>query len=256
MKRYTNIADKAYAVGLMIVLVILWHMSVALGWVNDFVLPYPLDVVKTLVNIWDELAEHLIMTVQEAIYGLLLAIIFSVVTAFLMDYFEKVKKALFPIFLVSQTVPVILLAPLLAMWFGFGMTPKIIVVVLVCFFPIVVSLNEGLESVDRDEVDLLRSMGASPYQIFVTVKFPSAMISFFSGLKVAATYSFMGAVISEWMGGTKGIGIYYLRAKKSFDINRVFAVVLVIIIISMVIYYSVSLLQKVSMPWNKVNNKE
>ncbi len=136
------------------------------------------------------------------------------------------------------------------------MMPKILVVILVCFFPIVVSLNEGLESVDRDEIDLLKSMGASQLQIFGIVKFPSAIISFFSGLKVAATYSFMGAVISEWMGGTKGIGIYYLRAKKSFDINRVFAVVLVIILVSMLIYYFVTLLQRVSMPWNKTNIKE
>ncbi len=251
MKRFTNTADYVYSLALIVFLVVLWHFSVALGWVNDFVLPYPADVVRTLyeirVNLWD----HLKMTLQEAIYGLVLAIFFSVLVAFLMDQFISVKKALFPIFLVSQTVPVILLAPLLAMWFGFGMTPKVIVVVLVCFFPIVVSLNEGLESVDKDEIDLLKSMGAGSLQIFSTVKFPSAMISFFSGLKVAGTYSFMGAVISEWMGGTKGLGIYYLRAKKSFDINRVFAVVIVIVGISMLIYYSVTVLQRVSMPWNR-----
>lgn len=256
MKKFTSIAKYWHSIVFLLFLILLWHVSVSVGWVNDFVLPYPLDVVKTLFRIREELSEHLIATVQEAFYGLLIAIAFSVVTAFIMDQFMAVKKALFPIFLVSQTVPVILLAPLLAMWFGFGMTPKILVVVLVCFFPIVVSLNEGLESVDKDEIDLLKSMGASKLQIFRIVKFPSAIISFFTGLKVAATYSFMGAVISEWMGGTKGIGIYYLRAKKSFDINRVFAVVLVIIMVSMLFYYAVSLLQKVSMPWNKSNIKE
>lgn len=255
MKRLISIVNKSYSFLLIVVIIAVWHISVATGLVNNFVLPYPWDVVKTLYLIKGDLLSHLSLTLQEAIYGLLIAVAFSVITAFMMDQFKVVKKALFPIFLVSQTVPVILLAPLLAMWFGFGMTPKVIVVVLVCFFPIVVSLNEGLESVDQDEIGLLKSMGASGIQVFKMVKFPSAMISFFAGLKVAATYSFMGAVISEWMGGTGGLGIYYLRAKKSFDINRVFAVVLVIILMSMAIYYAVALLQRVSMPWSKVVSK-
>lgn len=255
MKRFTSIANKSYSLILIIILIAIWHISVSAGLVNDFVLPYPLDVVTTLFKIRGELFVHLKVTIQEAMYGLLFAILLSITFAFIMDQFLIVKKALFPIFLVSQTVPVILLAPLLSMWFGFGMFPKILVVILVCFFPIVVSLNEGLESVDVDEIDLLRSMGASYFQIFKIVKFPSAAISFFSGLKVAATYSFMGAVISEWMGGKEGLGIYYLRAKKSFDINRVFAVVLVIIIMSMLIYFAVSQLQKLTMPWNNKEQK-
>jgi len=226
-------------------------MSVATGLVNNFILPYPMDVVRTLFKVREALIGHLWVTMQEAIYGLLLAILLSIIMAFLMDRFLVVKKALFPIFVVSQTVPVILLAPLFAMWFGFGMLPKVLVVILVCFFPIVVSLNEGLESVEEEEINLLKSMGASALQIFEIVKFPSAMISFFSGLKVAATYSFMGAIISEWMGGTKGLGLYYLRAKKSFDINRVFAVVFIIIFMSMLIYLLVASIQRVSMPWNK-----
>jgi len=257
MKRLTNIANKSYSLILIFLLIALWHISVSLHLVKDFVLPYPLDVVTTLYKIRGELFVHLRVTIQEAVYGLLFAIIFSIAFAFIMDQFSVVKKALFPIFLVSQTVPVILLAPLLSMWFGFGMFPKILVVILVCFFPIVVSLNEGLETVDRDEIDLMKSMGASYLQVFKLVKFPSAAISFFSGLKVAATYSFMGAVISEWMGGKEGLGIYYLRAKKSFDINRVFAVVLVIVLMSMLIYYLVAKLQQVTMPWNNktTNNK-
>lgn len=256
MKKFTNIVNKSYSLILIIILIIIWHMSVSTGLINNFVLPYPLDVVKTLITIREPLASHLWVTMQEAIYGLFFATICSVIMAFLMDQFIVVKKALFPIFLVSQTVPVILLAPLLSMWFGFGMFPKIMVVMLVCFFPIVVSLNEGLESVDQDEINLLRSMGASYYQIFKVVKFQSAIISFFSGLKVAATYSFMGAIISEWMGGIKGLGLYYLRAKKSFDINRVFAVVLVIILMSMLIYFLVSVIQKVSMPWRYCKEEE
>ncbi len=249
--RFLRMADKGYSLMLVVVLILLWHFSVALGWVENFILPYPVDVVRTLIKIRSDLWVHLKVTMQEAVYGLGIAILFSVVIAFTMDRFDQVKKALIPIFLVSQTIPVILLAPLFAMIFGLGMTPKVIVVVLVCFFPIVIGLNEGLESVDQDEVDLLRSMGASAFQIFSVVKFPSVAINFFSGLKIAATYSFMGAVIGEWMGGSTGLGIYYLRARKSFDINRVFAVVLVIVGVSMLIYYTVAVVQRVTMPWHQ-----
>lgn len=255
MKKFINIEDKVYPSIFVITLILIWHVSVTLQWVDSYILPYPIEVIKTLFRIRNDLLSHLLVTMQEAFYGLIIAVVFSIVIAFVMDSVLIIKKALFPVLLISQMVPVILLAPLFSMWFGFTMTPKILVVVLVCFFPIVVSLNESLEAVDQDEIDLLSSMGASSFQIFQLVKLPSAMIGFFSGLKVAATYSFMGAVISEWMGGVKGLGIYYLRAKKSFDINRVFAVVLVIIVMSMLIYTLVAKLQQIATPFAKKVNK-
>jgi len=250
MKKLISTGDKFYSLLLVVAVIILWQISLSVGWINNFVLPYPMDVVTTLYDIRWELLNNLLVTLEEALIGLVIAIIIAVLIAFLMDQFIKIKKALFPLLIISQTVPVILLAPLFAMWFGFGITAKIVVVVVTCFFPIVVSLLQGLESVDIDEINLLKSMGASKYQIFKIVKVPSSMIAFFSGLKVAATYSFMGAVVSEWMGGRKGLGIYFLRAKKSFDINRVFAIVLVIIIVSILIYYTVSKLQAITTSWN------
>lgn len=251
MKRFINIEDKIYPFFFIAVIIIIWHMSLANELIDKYMLPYPLDVLKTLFEIREELVTHLWITLQESVLGLIISVIFSIVVAFLMDRFVLIKKSLFPILLISQMIPVILLAPLLSLWFGLTMTPKIIVVVLICFFPIVVSLIQGFENVDIDQINLLKSMGASEFQIFKIVKLPSAVISFFSGLKVAATYSFMGAVISEWMGGAKGIGIYYLRAKKSFDINRVFASVFVIILMSIFIYSLVAKLQKVATPFKK-----
>jgi len=256
MKKSTNIGDRLYSFFLIILLIILWQISLELGWINDYVLPYPIDIIKTFYSIRMDILDNLYITLQEAIIGLTIAIMIAVIIGTLMDLYSKVKKALFPLLLISQTVPVILLAPLFAMWFGFGITPKIIVVVITCFFPIVISLNQGLEKVDVDKVNLLKTMGASKYQIYKIVKLPSSLFDFFSGLKVAATYSFMGAVISEWMGGRKGLGIYFLRAKKSFDINRVFVVVLVIIIISILIYYGVSLLQDLTTKWQKKSSKK
>jgi ABC-type nitrate/sulfonate/bicarbonate transport system permease component len=252
MKRFINIEDKIYPFFFLIIIIAIWHISLVNELIDTYILPYPLDVLKTIFEIRKELINHLLVTIKEAVWGLIIAVIFSIIIAFLMDKFILIKKALFPILLISQMIPVVLLAPLFSLWFGLTIVPKIIVVVLICFFPIVVNLSQGLENVDNDQIDLLKSMGANGTQIFKIVKLPSTIINFFSGLKVAATYSFMGAVISEWMGGSKGIGIYYLRAKKSFDINRVFASVFVIILMSILIYAFVAKLQKIVVPLKKI----
>jgi ABC-type nitrate/sulfonate/bicarbonate transport system permease component len=252
MKRFTNIEDKIYPFFFIVIIVVIWQISLINELIDNYILPYPFDVLRTIFEVREELIDHLLVTLKEAVLGLIIAVIFSIIIAFLMDKFTLIKKALFPILLISQMIPVVLLAPLFSLWFGLTIVPKIIVVVLICFFPIVVNLSQGLENVDNDQINLLKSMGASGMQIFKIVKLPSTIINFFSGLKVAATYSFMGAVISEWMGGAKGIGIYYLRAKKSFDINRVFASVFVIILMSVLIYGLVAKLQKIVVPLKKI----
>ena len=145
-----------------------------------------------------------------------------------MDLSETVKRAVYPLLVFSQTVPIIVLAPLFAMWFGFGTLPKIVVVTLVCFFPITVSITEGLAGVDPELIDLMRSMGARRYQIFIKVKFPAALIGFFSGLKIAVTYSIMGAIIGEWMGGSAGLGVYMMRVKNSYAYDKMFAAIVLI----------------------------
>jgi ABC-type nitrate/sulfonate/bicarbonate transport system permease component len=173
-----------------------------------------------------------------------------------MDNIEIARKAVYPLLIVSQTVPIIALAPLFVMWFGFGIIPKIIVVILVCFFPIVVSLLEGLSSVDRDLLNLMKSMGASRLQIFKMVKFPASMISFFSGLRIAATYSIMGAVIGEWLGGRAGLGLYMLRVKNSYAYDKMFATILIIVVLSMTVFKTISLIQYLSMPWFREMKEE
>jgi ABC-type nitrate/sulfonate/bicarbonate transport system permease component len=136
------------------------------------------------------------------------------------------------------------------MWFGFGMLPKIIVVVLVCFFPILVSLMDGLSSVDGDIINMLKSMKATRLQIFRLVKFPAAMVSFFSGLRIAATYSIMGAIIGEWLGGKAGLGIYMSRVRNSYAYDKTFAAIVVIVVLSMLVFYAVKILQRLVMPWS------
>jgi len=127
--------------------------------------------------------------------------------------------------------------------------------VLVCFFPITVNLIEGLQSVDGELINLVRSMGATKSQIFAKIKFPSALPYFFSGLKIAATYSIMGAVIGEWLGGKSGLGVYMLRARHAFALDLVFAAILVIVIVSIMLFYGITGIQKALMPWEKLKEE-
>ena len=155
---------------------------------------------------------------------------------------------------VTQTIPTIAIAPLLVLWMGFGMAPKITLVVITTFFPIAIGLLNGFENVDPDAVNLMRSMGAGRLQIFRYVKLPNATASFFSGLRVSAAYAVVGAVVSEWLGGFEGLGVYMTRVKKAYAFDKMFAVILFISAISLVLMGIVVLLERAAMPW--VHKKE
>ncbi len=250
MKKLGNIEDRIIPITFSGLLILLWYFVVEKGIVESFILPSPVDVVTTLFRILPEIKSHLAVTLTEAFYGFILSIALAIILAILMDNIAILKKAIYPLLVVSQTIPILVLAPLFAMWFGLGKFPKIIVVTLVCFFPIIVGLLEGFDSVDRDLINLMKSMGASRLKIFTLVKFPASMVNFFTGLKVAATYCIMAAFIGEWMGGKAGLGLYMMRAKKSFYLDKVFAIVLLIVILSMGLFKLVSIMQKMLMPWN------
>jgi ABC-type nitrate/sulfonate/bicarbonate transport system permease component len=218
-------------------------------------MPSPKDIINALVNIFPSITEHIYVTLYEAMVGFVISILFALILAILMDNVKVIKKCIYPMVVVSQTIPIIVLAPLFIIWFGLGILPKVIMVVLVCFFPILVSLMDGLESVDMDMINLLKTMGASKFQIFTMVKLPSSTVNFFSGLRIAATYSIMGAIIGEWLGGGKGLGIYMIRAKMSYALDKVFAVIIIIVILSMSLFGVLYLLQYLLTPWSR-NKKD
>ena len=143
------------------------------------------------------------------------------------------------------------IAPLLVLWFGYEMTPKVILIVITTFFPITVGLQDGFRSADQDAVNLLRSMGAGRFQIFCYIKFPGALGQFFSSLRISASYAVVGAVISEWLGGFSGLGVYMTRVKKAYSFDKMFAVIFLISAISLVLMWGVELLQKKCMPWER-----
>jgi len=162
----------------------------------------------------------------------------------------------FPLLVVTQTIPTIAIAPLLVLWMGFGMEPKITLVVITTFFPIAVGLLDGFKSVDPDAVALLRSMKATRWQIFRHVKFPEALPSFFSGLRISASYAVVGAVISEWLGGFEGLGVYMTRVRKAYAFDKMFAVIILVAAVSLLLMAGVNLLRRLCMPWLNHQLKE
>ena len=253
MKKSANITSKLYPTALLASLVILWQIISSVGLVPRFMLPSPLDVGRAFINNLDDLARNAGITLTEAFIGLGIGIVLGFVLAMLMDRFDGLYKAVFPLLIISQTIPTVAIAPLLVLWMGYGIAPKVTLIILVCFFPIAVGLLDGFKAADPDAINLMRSMGASKNQIFHHIKFPSSLPGFFSGLKIAVSYAIVGAVISEWLGGNQGLGVYMIRVKKSYSYDKMFAVILVIIIISLFLIKLTVWLERKIMPWTHLN---
>ena len=237
-------------------LLTIWQGVSMLGLVPGYMLPSPLEVVRAFVSELPLLWEHSLITLREAFFGLVLGVAFGFAVAVLMDAFEVLYKAFYPLLIITQTVPTVAIAPLLVLWFGYEMTPKIILIVISTFFPVTVGLLDGFRSADRDAIGLLRSMGAGRVQIFRYIKFPSALPQLFSGLRIAAAYSVVGAVISEWLGGFGGLGVYMTRVKKAFAFDKMFAVIFLISAISLGLMALVEFAEKKCMPYRHLDKKE
>ncbi len=237
-------------------LVVIWQAVCSAGLVPNFMLPSPVDVVAALVADFSLLMSHMWTTLAEAALGLAIGVAVGFVFAVLMDKFETFYLAFEPLLTVSQTIPTVAIAPLLVLWFGYGLLPKVLLVILTTFFPVAVALASGFRSVDPDQVDLLRTMNASDWQIFRVAKLPAAAEQFFSGLRISATYAIVGAVISEWLGGFTGLGVYMTRVRKNFEYDRMFAVIIITSALSLLLMKAVDLLQHVCMPWKHAKRND
>ncbi len=256
MKRSRSITSKLPAAGAIALLLLVWHFSCSLGLVPSFMLPSPEAVITALVTEFPLLMQHARVTLAEAAYGLAAGVAVAFVAATLMDRFRFLYKALYPLLIITQTIPSVAIAPLLVLWMGFEMAPKVTLVAITTFFPITIGLLDGYAAADREAAELLRSMGASRGQIFRHLKFPAALSHFFSGLRVSASYAVVGAVISEWLGGFEGLGVYMTRVKKAYAFDKMFAVIVFITAVSLLLMLCVSLLRKLAMPWEKYEKLE
>jgi len=246
-RKLQNITSKAYSVAAIVVLLLVWQILSSTGIVPSFLLPSPVEVVRAFVKDFPLLMGHAKVTLLEGFLGLALGVIIGFAVAALMDRY----KAFYPIMVITQTIPTIAIAPLLVLWMGYEMAPKVTLIVIVTFFPIAIGLLEGFQSADKDTINLLKAMGANRLQIFLHVKFPSSLGRFFASLRISVSYCVVGAVISEWLGGYNGLGVYMTRVRKSYAFDKMFAVIFLISAISLLLMWLVSILQKKCMPWEE-----
>ncbi|MFA9457064.1 ABC transporter permease [Halalkalibacter sp. AB-rgal2] len=236
--------------------VLIWELIVRVTDIEPYILPAPSEIFLAFGESWTLLPEHIWITAIEALLGFSLGIIVALVIALSLDASAILRKSVYPLLLFSQTIPIIAIAPLLIIWFGYGILPKVLVVALVTFFPVVVNMIEGLQSSDRDMMRLLQSMGSSRWQTMRYVRFPHALPYLFTGLKIGATYSVLAAVISEWVGASKGLGIYLVRAQNSFATDKVFVSIVIISLLSCFLFLIIVLISRWTMPWKYKHMKK
>ncbi|MDA1004198.1 MAG: ABC transporter permease [Chloroflexi bacterium] len=239
----------APAVALLVALVVLWELTVRTLAVPSYLLPAPSRVWAAFLHTRGALPAHIRTTLAEAVIGLAVAAVAGAALAAVIASVGLVRRVLYPVLVLTQNIPLVVLAPLLVVWFGFGILPKVIVVALIGFFPIVVSTVDGLRGADREIVDLVRSMGGSRLQVLTTVRIPSAIPAFFAGLKVGAAYAVIGAVIGEWVGASSGLGLYITRSQASFRTDQVFVAIAVVSTLSIALFGAVQALAWLAMPW-------
>jgi ABC-type nitrate/sulfonate/bicarbonate transport system permease component len=236
-------------VAVILGLLVIWEVAVHLFNVPNWLLPAPSDILSALWQTAPLLGPHIRQTLIQVFLGLGLAIVTGVALAAAIDFSPWLRRALYPLLVISQTIPILALAPLLIIWFGFGITPKVFIVALFCFFPIAINTADGLGAADPELLALLRAMGGNRRQIWRKVRLPASLPYFFSGLRIAATYSVAGAIISEWVGGSLGLGIYMLRSANAFRTSQVFAAIVISALISLALFGLVFACERLFLPW-------
>ncbi len=231
-------------------LVVVWEVAVAVTGVRPSVLPSPSRVVVEGLERADIIWGHTLSTLQVTLIGFAFSLIVAWIIAIAIDFSGVLRRGLMPILVASQTIPIIAIAPLMIIWFGFGLLPKVLVVALVTFFPIVVGLIEGFNKADRETSNLLRSMGASRWKEFTFVRLPSAMPSFFTALRISITYAVVGAIFAEYVGAQSGLGIFMSTQKNAFRTDLVLAAVAVTAILSITLYLLTFVIERLVIPWS------
>jgi ABC-type nitrate/sulfonate/bicarbonate transport system permease component len=233
----------------LFLLLALWQMVSGLGLLPPYMLPSPLRIIRALVRDFPLLSRHTGVTLLETATGLSLSLATSFILALLMDNTAFLRKQIMPVILLTQTIPTIAIAPLLVLWLGYGASPKIALVFITCFFPLTVGLLSGFQSVDEDAVQLLKSMGATKRQVYRYIKLPSSLPGFFSGLRIAGSYAVIAAVVAEWLGGNSGLGVYMTRVRKSYAFDKMFAVILLTAVLSLLLVRGIDELEKRTLRW-------
>lgn len=233
-----------------------WQLAITLFDVQEFLLPQPTDVLSTLWTRRTTLLEESWVTFQESLWGFLLAVAIAIPVAILLTFSRVASRTIYPVLVIAQVVPKVAIAPLLVVWMGFGVAPKILLAFLVAFFPIVVNTATGLNNLEPKMIHLARSMGASTWQTFIRFRLPSSLPVFFAGLKVGITFAVIGALVGEFVGAGSGLGHLTVIAMGSLNTELVFAAIIAMALIGVVLYVAIEVLERILVPWSRSRRLE
>lgn len=244
------------ALGMLCVLLLVWEVWVRVAHVPDYVLPAPSGIAAAFNQSASVLWPHIETTAVESVLGLIVGACVGVVVAAAMALSPMVNRVVAPLIVGSQTVPIIVLAPVLVLWFGYGLTPKVIVVGLITFFPVAIAGLGAMNSVDPEQIELIESMGAQRVATLRLVRFPAAVPAMLDGLRISAAYTVAGAVIGEWTGASRGLGVFIARSQASFRVDQVFVGVVTVAALSTALFVAIGVVGRVLAPWHFARHRE
>ncbi len=236
---------------LLLLAIAAWQGVASLHSVDDLTLASPVEVVRALRDDWSLLLDNAWVTLEEVLLGLAIAVAAGAGGAVAMHLVRPLREAAYPLLVASQATPIVVLAPLFVLAFDYGIGPKLAIVALICFFPITVNLLDGLRSVDADLLKLMRSLGASRLRTLAKVELPGALPYLFSGLRVAATVSVIGAVFGEWAGADEGLGRLVLLGNNQLQTPRVYAGVVILTLMAVALFALVTVAERIAVPWER-----
>lgn len=227
-----------------LLLLVAWQVVVDTRHVSDFILPSPLVILRTTLRYFPLMMRHTWTTTYEIALGFVIGNAIAVAAALLIVNSRLAEKAFYPLLIASQTIPKVAIAPLFIIWFGSGITPKVVITAVICFFPTVVNTVQGLKATDENAIDLLRLVAASRVQVFTKLQFPNALPYFFAGLKISIALAVIGAIIGEWVGANSGLGYVILYSTQTLRTDFLFSALFLISLLGVVLYLAVVLLER------------
>ena len=238
----------------LMLFILVWEAACRIFGIPTFILPTPLDILTRLNEKRDLFLPHTLVTFYESIAGFILAVAVGCIAAAIIVVLPSLRDVIMPLLLVAQIVPKVAIAPVLLIWFGYGLFPKVVIAFLVAFFPVVINTAQGLASVERDLIELGQSLKANRWQIFWKFRVPTALPLLFSGMKIAITLAVIGAIIGEFVGGNQGLGYLIIVANQELDTPLAFAAILILSLGGILLYGAVELLERLLVPWNEASD--
>ncbi len=252
--RRERIAAVIYPIGMLAALIAIWEAAARLFSLPPYLLPAPSAIVRSMDANSAVLVKESVTTTLEIVLGFLLSVAVGVPLALAIYLWRPFARAVYPVLVSSQAVPKVAVAPLFLVWFGFGLLPKVLIAFLIAFFPVVINTAMGLAALEREKIYLAQSMGLGPFATFFKIQLPNALPSIFAGLKISITFSVVGAVVGEFVGGQGGLGYLLLIANGNMDTALLFAGIVALTVLGVIFFALIGLLERLVLPPHAVEH--